>query len=321
MPRRARLQPRPDRGERVPRLPCLRGPGGPGVRRGRSWCAGPRKTVPPQRAAGPPSPSPSRSPSTHEPGPRGRRCGSRSPSAPTCCSWSGSLSGASIRAATFGLCRADPAEPPRAHRRAARHLVPRHHRGGGVRCLARSRQRRAPSGYLIPALLLSLVLWRAGWLQAAVQALSPSAIPWLQTLRVGGRPHPVRRVGVGSRAVGLGGDGGDRRHPGGARRGGRGRPARRPVSRGHALRRRSGTCSGWWTWRTRWSADCSRRPVRSNASSRPRPTSSRRCFRSSTCRRSSFPLTILLHILSLQQLARVGRAQSQGTPESTGTGP
>ena len=43
-----------------------------------------------------------------------------------------------------------------------------------------------PLGYLIPALLLSLVLWRAGWLQAAVQTLSPSAIPWLQTLRVGG---------------------------------------------------------------------------------------------------------------------------------------
>lgn len=41
-------------------------------------------------------------------------------------------------------------------------------------------------GYLVPALALSLVLWRAGWLQAAVQALSPSAIPWLQTLRIGG---------------------------------------------------------------------------------------------------------------------------------------
>ncbi|HEY1417420.1 MAG TPA: hypothetical protein VGF41_05920, partial [Myxococcaceae bacterium] len=43
-----------------------------------------------------------------------------------------------------------------------------------------------PLGYLIPALLLALVLWRAGWLQAAVQTLSPSAIPWLQTLRIGG---------------------------------------------------------------------------------------------------------------------------------------
>jgi hypothetical protein len=41
-------------------------------------------------------------------------------------------------------------------------------------------------GYLVPALALSLVLWRAGWLRAAVQALSPSAIPWLQTLRIGG---------------------------------------------------------------------------------------------------------------------------------------
>ncbi len=43
-----------------------------------------------------------------------------------------------------------------------------------------------PLGYLIPALMLSLVVWRAGWLQAAVQALSPAAIPWLQTLRIGG---------------------------------------------------------------------------------------------------------------------------------------
>ena len=41
-------------------------------------------------------------------------------------------------------------------------------------------------GYLLPALALSLVLWRAGWLQAAVQSLSPSAIPWLQTMRIGG---------------------------------------------------------------------------------------------------------------------------------------
>jgi hypothetical protein len=41
-------------------------------------------------------------------------------------------------------------------------------------------------GYIVPALLLALVLWRAGWLQAAVQALSPSAIPWLQSLRIGG---------------------------------------------------------------------------------------------------------------------------------------
>jgi len=41
-------------------------------------------------------------------------------------------------------------------------------------------------GYIVPALVLSLVLWRAGWLQAAVQSLSPAAIPWLQTLRIGG---------------------------------------------------------------------------------------------------------------------------------------
>ena len=41
-------------------------------------------------------------------------------------------------------------------------------------------------GYIVPALLLSLVLWRAGWLQAAVATMSPAAIPWLQTLRIGG---------------------------------------------------------------------------------------------------------------------------------------
>ncbi len=43
-----------------------------------------------------------------------------------------------------------------------------------------------PLGYFLPALLLSLVLWRAGWLQAAVQSMPPSWIPWLQTMRVGG---------------------------------------------------------------------------------------------------------------------------------------
>ncbi len=41
-------------------------------------------------------------------------------------------------------------------------------------------------GYIVPALLLSFVVWRAGWLQAAVQTMSPAAIPWLQTLRIGG---------------------------------------------------------------------------------------------------------------------------------------
>ncbi len=41
-------------------------------------------------------------------------------------------------------------------------------------------------GYIVPALLLAVVLWRAGWLQAAVQTMSPAAIPWLQTLRIGG---------------------------------------------------------------------------------------------------------------------------------------
>lgn len=41
-------------------------------------------------------------------------------------------------------------------------------------------------GYIVPALLLSVVLWRAGWLRAAVQTMSPAAIPWLQTLRIGG---------------------------------------------------------------------------------------------------------------------------------------
>jgi len=41
-------------------------------------------------------------------------------------------------------------------------------------------------GYFLPALLLALVVWRAGWLRAAVQTMPPSRIPWLQTLRVGG---------------------------------------------------------------------------------------------------------------------------------------
>jgi hypothetical protein len=42
------------------------------------------------------------------------------------------------------------------------------------------------AGYILPALVLALVMWRAGWLRAAVDALQPSAIPWLQTLRIGG---------------------------------------------------------------------------------------------------------------------------------------
>src|SRR5262249_56337222 len=46
-------------------------------------------------------------------------------------------------------------------------------------------------GYLIPALTLSLLLWRAGWLQAPVPALSPASIPWLQTLPIRGRLPPL----------------------------------------------------------------------------------------------------------------------------------
>jgi hypothetical protein len=42
------------------------------------------------------------------------------------------------------------------------------------------------AGYTVPILVLSLVMWRAGWLRAAVGALELSAIPWLQTLRIGG---------------------------------------------------------------------------------------------------------------------------------------
>lgn len=73
------------------------------------------------------------------------------------------------------------------------------------------------AGYIVPALVLSLVMWRAGWLRAAVEALDPSAIPWLQTLRIGGgltlygawsvglAPWGfVRGAGLGDVLVGLG---------------------------------------------------------------------------------------------------------------------
>ena len=73
------------------------------------------------------------------------------------------------------------------------------------------------AGYIAPALVLSLVMWRAGWLRAAVKALELSAIPWLQTLRIGGgltlygawsvglAPWGfVRGAGLGDVLVGLG---------------------------------------------------------------------------------------------------------------------
>ena len=141
-------------------------------------------------------------------------------------------------------------------------------------------------GYLIPALALSLVLWRAGWLQAAVQALPPAAIPWLQTLRIGGgltlfaawasglAPWGwVATAGTGDILVGLG---------------------------AAAVAALLGTGLAWSrsaaiAWNVFGLVDmahtmvrgCSRRRGRSSASSRLRRTWSRRCSPSSTCRRSS----------------------------------
>jgi hypothetical protein len=43
-----------------------------------------------------------------------------------------------------------------------------------------------PVGYILPALVLACVLWRAGWLTAAMDALPLWCIPALQMLRIGG---------------------------------------------------------------------------------------------------------------------------------------
>jgi hypothetical protein len=163
-----------------------------------------------------------------------------------------------------------------------------------------------PLGYLIPAMLLALVLWRAGWLQAAVQALSPSAIPWLQTLRIGGgltlfaawasgfAPWGwVAAAGTGDILVGLG---------------------------AAAVAALLGTGLAWSrsaaiVWNVFGLVDIAHTMVRGLLSA---PGPQQRIFETPAnlvpvvfpfiyLPAFIVPLTILLHILSLQQLARIRR--------------
>ncbi len=164
-----------------------------------------------------------------------------------------------------------------------------------------------PLGYLIPALLLALVLWRAGWLQAAVRALSPSAIPWLQTLRIGGgltlfaawasgfAPWGwVAAAGTGDILVGLGAA-----------------AVAALLATGLAWSR-----SAAIVWNVFGLVDIAHTMVRGLLSA---PGPQQRIFETPAnlvpvvfpfiyLPAFIVPLTILLHILSLQQLARIGRA-------------
>jgi hypothetical protein len=162
-------------------------------------------------------------------------------------------------------------------------------------------------GYLVPALALSLVLWRAGWLQAAVEALSPSAIPWLQTLRIGGgltlfaawasgfAPWSwVATAGTGDILVGLG---------------------------AAAVAALLGTGLAWSrtaaiVWNVFGLVDMGHTLVRGLLAA---PGPQQRIFETPPnlvpmvfpfiyLPAFIVPLTILLHILSLQQLGRMGRA-------------
>jgi len=161
-------------------------------------------------------------------------------------------------------------------------------------------------GYLIPALTLSLVLWRAGWLQAAVQALSPAAIPWLQTLRIGGgltlfaawasglAPWGwVATAGTGDILVGLGAA-----------------AVAALLGTGLAWSRGAGIA-----WNVFGLVDMAHTMVRGLLSA---PGPQQRIFEAPPNLVPAVfpfiylpafivPLTILLHILSLQQLARMGR--------------
>jgi len=161
-------------------------------------------------------------------------------------------------------------------------------------------------GYLVPALALSLVIWRAGWLQAAVQALSPASIPWLQTLRIGGgltlfaawasgvAPWGwVLSAGTGDILVGLG---------------------------AAAVAALLGTGLAWSrtaaiAWNVFGLVDMAHTMVRGLLSA---PGPQQRIFETPPNLVPAVfpfiylpafivPLTILLHILSLQQLARIGR--------------
>jgi hypothetical protein len=164
-------------------------------------------------------------------------------------------------------------------------------------------------GYIIPALGLSLVLWRAGWLQAAVQTLPPSAIPWLQTLRIGGgltlfgawasglAPWGwVATAGTGDVLVGLG---------------------------AAAVAALLGTGLAWSrgaaiVWNVFGLVDIAHTMVRGLLSA---PGPQQQIFETPPNLVPAVfpflylpafivPLTILLHILSLQQLARMGRPAS-----------
>jgi hypothetical protein len=164
-----------------------------------------------------------------------------------------------------------------------------------------------PLGYFIPALVLSLVLWRAGWLQAAIRELSPAAIPWLQTLRIGGgltlfaawasRVAPwgwVIRAGTGDILVGIG---------------------------AAAVAALLGTGLAWSrtaavAWNVFGLVDMAHTLVRGLLSA---PGPQQRIFEIPPNLVPAVfpflylpafivPLTILLHILSLQQLARMGRS-------------
>ncbi|HEY3588162.1 MAG TPA: hypothetical protein VGK85_13470 [Myxococcaceae bacterium] len=163
-----------------------------------------------------------------------------------------------------------------------------------------------PLGYFIPALVLSLVLWRAGWLQAAVQEFSPAAIPWLQTLRIGGgltlfaawasgvAPWGwVIRAGTGDILVGIG---------------------------AAAVAALLGTGLAWSrtaaiAWNVFGLVDMAHTLARGLLSA---PGPQQRIFETPPNLVPAVfpflylpafivPLTILLHILSLQQLARLGR--------------
>ena len=161
-------------------------------------------------------------------------------------------------------------------------------------------------GYLVPVLLLALVLWRAGWLQAAVRTLSPAAIPWLQTMRIGGgltlfaawasglAPWGwVATAGTGDILVGLG---------------------------AVAVALLLGTGLAWsrtaaQVWNVFGLVDMAHTMMRGLLSA---PGPQQRFFENPPNLVPAIfpfiylpafivPLTILLHILSLQQLARMGR--------------
>src|SRR6185436_9107983 len=185
LPRGAGLHPGPHLGTRVPRLPVLRRPGGPGLL---AQGAGPGAAKVGATAARRPSDVGASGQTRLEPM-------SPVPEAPlritiAVCAYVLLVVWVTLRGLDTGLRRSGCAAPIR------RSLLVRIGALLGTWFLAVTAAAVAGAwldpaspralGYIIPALGLSLVLWRAGWLQATVQALPPSAIPWLQTLRIGG---------------------------------------------------------------------------------------------------------------------------------------